>query len=75
MIQKEMGYLGGDLLRDGRQSNASVRDLVDLSGGTHGGLHADTVDGICDLGVGEGDCVNGVVGATANGANRETVAT
>jgi hypothetical protein len=65
----------GDILRDGRQSDTSVGDLVDLAGGTHGALHTDAVDGLGDLGVGEGDCVNGVVGAAANGADREAVAT
>jgi hypothetical protein len=64
-----------NLLGDGRQSNAGVRDLVDLSSSTRRGLNANTVDGLGDLGVGEGDCVNGVVVATTDRADRETVAT
>jgi hypothetical protein len=64
-----------NLLGDGRQSNAGVRDLVDLSSSTRRGLNANTVDGLGDLGVGEGDCVNSVVGAATDGADGKAVAT
>ena len=69
--------------RDGRsptvlvyddQSYAGVGDALDGTGVSGGGLDTDTVGGALDGGGLEGDVFDGVVGATADTADGETVA-
>lgn len=63
------------VLGDVREGNAGVSDARDGAGGAGDRLNTDTVVGVDNLGVGDGDGLDGVVGTATNGADRETVAT
>ena len=63
------------VLGDVGHGEVGVGDLVDLSGGVHGGLDADGVGALGDLVVGESNSVDDVVVAAADAADGQTVAT
>lgn len=52
-----------------------ICDVADLASLSSLGLDAETVDRFGNLGVGEGDAVNGVVATAAYGTDGETVST